>query len=104
MYVYVCAQFREDAAPGDIVAAFKRAEANELRVVRELRSKNSRKDPRAHQHHTFCVCLKRQYGLMTQCELCNDWFHGTSPAPTLSSSVACKTCDASLIGENNLII
>lgn len=25
---------------------------------------------------TFCVCQKRQYGVMTQCELCKDWFHG----------------------------
>lgn len=25
---------------------------------------------------TYCHCQKRQYGLMTQCQLCKEWFHG----------------------------
>lgn len=34
---------------------------------------------------SFCVCQKRQYGVMTQCELCKDWFHGESAARLIFS-------------------
>lgn len=44
-----------------------------------FRTKNMRKEVRAPPTAgvTFCLCQKRQYGVMTQCELCKDWFHGT---------------------------
>lgn len=74
--------FSEDASPTEIVAAFKQAEARELLAVKELRARNLRKEVRAPAPAppslSFCVCQKRQYGVMTQCELCKDWFHGTA--------------------------
>ncbi|XP_045487990.1 lysine-specific demethylase lid [Pieris rapae] len=71
--------FSEDATPTEIVAAFKQAELRELAAIRELRSKNMRKEVRSPPTAglTFCTCQKRQYGLMTQCELCKDWFHAS---------------------------
>ncbi|XP_063389796.1 lysine-specific demethylase 5-like [Cydia fagiglandana] len=69
--------FSEDSTPTEIVAAFKHAEQRELATVKELRNKNMRKEVRAPPMPgiSFCVCQKRQYGVMTQCELCKDWFH-----------------------------
>ncbi|XP_069362582.1 lysine-specific demethylase 5 isoform X2 [Maniola hyperantus] len=74
--------FSEDATPTEIVAAFKQAEQRELSAIRELRSRNMRKEVRAPPAAgvTFCVCQKRQYGVMTQCELCKDWFHASCVA------------------------
>ncbi|XP_026730670.1 lysine-specific demethylase lid [Trichoplusia ni] len=71
--------FSEDSTPTDIVAAFKHAELQELHAIRELRARNMRKEVRAPVSAgvTFCVCQKRQYGVMTQCELCKDWFHAS---------------------------
>ncbi|CAG9570286.1 unnamed protein product [Danaus chrysippus] len=68
--------FSEEATPTEIVAAFKQAEQRELAAIKELRAKNMRKEVRTPAPGvTFCVCQKRQYGVMTQCELCKDWFH-----------------------------
>ncbi|XP_060807535.1 lysine-specific demethylase 5 [Amyelois transitella] len=69
--------FSEDSTPTEIVAAFKQAEHRELAAIKELRAKNMRKEVRAPAAPgvSFCVCQKRQYGVMTQCELCKDWFH-----------------------------
>ncbi|XP_049881444.1 lysine-specific demethylase lid-like isoform X2 [Pectinophora gossypiella] len=69
--------FSEDSTPTEIVAAFKQAEGRELQALKEIRSRNMRKEVRApaSANVTFCVCQKRQYGVMTQCELCKDWFH-----------------------------
>ncbi|GBP65085.1 hypothetical protein EVAR_46879_1, partial [Eumeta japonica] len=71
--------FSEDSTPTEIVAAFKQAEERELANMKELRARNMRKDVRAAPHPgvTFCICQKRQYGVMTQCELCKDWFHAS---------------------------
>ncbi|KAJ8707550.1 hypothetical protein PYW08_010802 [Mythimna loreyi] len=71
--------FSEDSTPTDIVAAFKQAELKELHAIKELRARNMRKEVRAPVSAgvTFCTCQKRQYGVMTQCELCKDWFHAT---------------------------
>ncbi|CAD0206331.1 unnamed protein product [Chrysodeixis includens] len=71
--------FSEDSTPTDIVAAFKHAELQELHAIKELRTRNMRKEVRAPVSAgvTFCVCQKRQYGVMTQCELCKDWFHAS---------------------------
>ncbi|XP_075987464.1 lysine demethylase 5 isoform X2 [Anticarsia gemmatalis] len=71
--------FSEDSTPTDIVAAFKHAEQKELQAIKELRARNMRKEVRAPVSAgvTFCVCQKRQYGVMTQCELCKDWFHAS---------------------------
>ncbi|XP_050678384.1 lysine-specific demethylase lid [Leptidea sinapis] len=70
-------QFNEDATPTEIVAAFKQAEQRELTAIRELRARNIHKEVRSTPSAglTFCTCQKRQYGLMTQCEMCKDWFH-----------------------------
>lgn len=40
-------------------------------------ARNSRKDPRAlpSPDVTFCSCRKRPAGIMTQCELCKEWYH-----------------------------
>ncbi|XP_077289292.1 lysine-specific demethylase 5A-like isoform X2 [Arctopsyche grandis] len=68
--------FSEDHSPTQIVGAFKTAEENELSNMRELRARNLRKDIRVQQPGvTYCHCQKRQYGLMTQCQLCKEWFH-----------------------------
>ncbi|KAG7296889.1 hypothetical protein JYU34_019753, partial [Plutella xylostella] len=69
--------FSEESSPAEIVAAFKQAEQRELQLLKEARSRNMRKDVRAAPSPsvTFCVCQKRQYGVMNQCELCKDWFH-----------------------------
>ncbi|CAH2061130.1 unnamed protein product, partial [Iphiclides podalirius] len=74
--------FSEDATPTEIVAAFKQAEQQELAAVKELRARNMRKDVRAPPTAgvTFCLCQKRQYGVMSQCELCKDWFHAACVA------------------------
>ncbi|CAH0731719.1 unnamed protein product, partial [Brenthis ino] len=74
--------FSEDATPTEIVAAFKQAEQRELAAIKELRTKNMRKEVRAPPTAgvTFCLCQKRQYGVMTQCELCKDWFHASCVA------------------------
>uniref|UniRef100_A0A2A4JRQ2 [histone H3]-trimethyl-L-lysine(4) demethylase n=1 Tax=Heliothis virescens TaxID=7102 RepID=A0A2A4JRQ2_HELVI len=71
--------FSEDSTPTDIVAAFKHAEQQELHAIKELRARNLRKEVRAPVSAgvTFCTCQKRQYGVMTQCELCKDWFHAS---------------------------
>ncbi|CAB3255151.1 unnamed protein product [Arctia plantaginis] len=71
--------FSEDSTPTDIVAAFKHAEQRELQAIKELRARNLRKEVRAPVSAgvTFCTCQKRQYGVMTQCELCKDWFHAS---------------------------
>ncbi|KAI5645924.1 PLU-1-like protein domain-containing protein [Phthorimaea operculella] len=71
--------FSEDSTPTEIVAAFKQAETRELAALKELRARNMRKEVRAPAASgaTFCVCQKRQYGVMTQCELCKDWFHAS---------------------------
>ncbi|XP_072946087.1 lysine-specific demethylase 5 [Epargyreus clarus] len=71
--------FSEDATPTEIVAAFKNAEHRELAAIKELRARNMRKEVRAPPSSgvTFCVCQKRQYGVMSQCELCKDWFHSS---------------------------
>ncbi|KAJ2954973.1 hypothetical protein O0L34_g3316 [Tuta absoluta] len=71
--------FSEDSTPTEIVAAFKQAEMRELAALKELRARNMRKEVRAPAASgaTFCVCQKRQYGVMTQCELCKDWFHAS---------------------------
>ncbi|XP_059047112.1 lysine-specific demethylase 5 [Achroia grisella] len=83
--------FSEDSTPTEIVAAFKQAEHRELTAIKELRARNMRKEVRtsggaaaasgggggAGTVPTFCVCQKRQYGVMTQCELCKDWFHAS---------------------------
>ncbi|XP_047540881.1 lysine-specific demethylase lid [Vanessa atalanta] len=74
--------FSEDATPTEIVAAFKQAEQRELAAVKELRARNMRKEVRAPPTAgvTFCICQKRQYGIMNQCELCKDWFHASCVA------------------------
>uniref|UniRef100_A0A8R2CA09 [histone H3]-trimethyl-L-lysine(4) demethylase n=1 Tax=Bombyx mori TaxID=7091 RepID=A0A8R2CA09_BOMMO len=71
--------FSEDSTPTEIVAAFKQAEITELNSIKTLRARNMRKEVRAPPAAgvTFCVCQKRQYGVMTQCELCKDWFHAS---------------------------
>lgn len=71
--------FSEDSTPTDIVAAFKNAEQKELQAIKDLRARNMRKEVRAPVSAgvTFCTCQKRQYGVMTQCELCKDWFHAS---------------------------
>ncbi|XP_053618891.1 lysine-specific demethylase 5 isoform X2 [Plodia interpunctella] len=71
--------FSEDSTPTEIVAAFKQAEHRELAAIKELRARNMRKEVRAPPAAgvTFCMCQKRQYGVMTQCELCKDWFHSS---------------------------
>ncbi|KAJ0171214.1 hypothetical protein K1T71_013413 [Dendrolimus kikuchii] len=71
--------FSEDSTPTEIVAAFKQAEHRELVAIKELRARNMRKEVRGAPtaNVTFCVCQKRQYGVMTQCELCKDWFHAS---------------------------
>nr|XP_049705710.1 lysine-specific demethylase lid isoform X1 [Helicoverpa armigera] len=71
--------FSEDSTPTDIVQAFKHAEQQELHAIKELRARNLRKEVRAPVSAgvTFCTCQKRQYGVMTQCELCKDWFHAS---------------------------
>ncbi|XP_068624801.1 lysine-specific demethylase 5 [Battus philenor] len=74
--------FSEDATPTEIVAAFKQAEHRELAVIKELRARNMRKEVRSAPTAgvTFCLCQKRQYGVMSQCELCKDWFHASCVA------------------------
>ncbi|XP_041984302.1 lysine-specific demethylase lid isoform X2 [Aricia agestis] len=74
--------FSEDASPTEIVAAFKNAEQKELAYVKELRIRNLRKDVCAPPAAglTFCTCQKRQYGVMSQCEICKDWFHASCVA------------------------
>ncbi|KAL4712565.1 hypothetical protein ACJJTC_007581 [Scirpophaga incertulas] len=74
--------FSEEATPSEIVAAFKQSEMKELVIAKELRARNMRKEVRAPPSAgvTFCICQKRQYGVMTQCELCKDWFHATCVA------------------------
>ncbi|XP_028172031.1 lysine-specific demethylase lid isoform X3 [Ostrinia furnacalis] len=69
--------FSEDSTPSEIVGAFKQAESRELAAIKLLRAKNMRKEVRAAPTLgvTYCVCQKRQYGVMSQCELCKDWFH-----------------------------
>ncbi|CAH4036696.1 unnamed protein product [Pieris brassicae] len=69
--------FSEDATPTEIVAAFKQSELRELAAIRELRSKNMRKEYRSSvtSGMKFCICQKRIYGSMLVCELCKDWFH-----------------------------
>ncbi|KAL0859382.1 hypothetical protein ABMA27_010573 [Loxostege sticticalis] len=69
--------FSEDSTPTEIVCAFKQHEQRELQAIKQLRAKNMRKEVRAPPTAgvTFCVCQKRQYGVMSQCELCKDWFH-----------------------------
>lgn len=83
----------DDAAPQDIVSALKDMEAKEYETMRQLRATNLRKDPRTVGTATFCSCQKRQYGVMTQCELCKDWFHANciSPPPSRSSTDSSDT-------------
>ncbi|CAG4990017.1 unnamed protein product [Parnassius apollo] len=75
-------QFSEDATPTEIVAAFKHAEQRELAAIKDLRALNMRKEVRSAPTAgvTFCLCQKRQFGVMSQCELCKDWFHASCVA------------------------
>ncbi|XP_045539798.1 lysine-specific demethylase lid [Papilio machaon] len=77
--------FSEDATPTEIVAAFKQAEHRELAAIKELRARNMRKEVRSAPITgvTFCLCQKRQYGVMSQCELCKDWFHASCVSSAL---------------------
>lgn len=73
------AQFSEETGPVQIVIAFKDAEEKELREMKALRDLNSRKNPEIDR---FCICRKRFYGNMYNCQLCHDWFHdGCVPIP-----------------------
>lgn len=65
-------QFTEDMSPAHVVIAFKNAEEREVEDMRELRQKNSNKNP---EKSTYCTCHQSFYGVMYKCQLCLDWFH-----------------------------
>lgn len=66
----------ETRDPAAIVAGFKADEIKELEVIIELRALNMAKNREENSDHKFCMCRKGPSGLMLQCELCKDWFHG----------------------------
>jgi hypothetical protein len=35
-----------------------------------------RKDSHSDEADVYCICRKGEDGLMIQCDVCNEWFHG----------------------------
>eukprot|EP00106_Octopus_bimaculoides_P001838 XP_014769280.1 PREDICTED: lysine-specific demethylase 5A-like [Octopus bimaculoides] len=71
-------RIEEQRDPASIVAAFKLAEQREIEAMKELRSINLEKIHNSDGGDIkYCICRKSASGLMLQCELCKDWFHGS---------------------------
>ena len=74
------------ADPTLMVESFKKAELVEMESMRAMRAKNMEKHRQDDSADVrFCLCRKGASGLMIQCELCKDWFHGR-----FYGSMACK--------------
>lgn len=68
----------EQRSPTAVVAAFKAQEQQETDSMHSLRAANLAKMTMAERidEVRFCLCRKTAAGIMLQCELCKDWFHG----------------------------
>ncbi|XP_053506859.1 lysine-specific demethylase 5A isoform X6 [Ictalurus furcatus] len=68
----------EERSPSAVVAAFKAQEQQEAEAMHSLRAANLAKMSMAERidEVRFCLCRKTAGGVMLQCELCKDWFHG----------------------------
>lgn len=68
----------EERSPSAVVAAFKAQEQHEAEAMHSLRAANLAKMSMAERidEVRFCLCRKTAAGVMLQCELCKDWFHG----------------------------
>ncbi|XP_047659762.1 lysine-specific demethylase 5A isoform X1 [Tachysurus fulvidraco] len=68
----------EERSPSAVVAAFKAKEQQEAEAMHSLRAANLAKMSMAERidEVRFCLCRKTASGVMLQCELCKDWFHG----------------------------
>lgn len=78
----------EERSPSAVVAAFKAQEQQEAESMHSLRAANLAKMSMAERvdEVRFCLCRKTAAGLMLQCELCKDWFHGACvPLPKAGS-------------------
>lgn len=61
-----------------MVESFKQSEIAEVDAMRTMRDRNMEKHRQEDGADVrFCLCRKSASGLMIQCELCKDWFHGT---------------------------
>jgi histone demethylase JARID1 len=45
-------------------------------AMRDLRLENLKKRVNDTGEAKYCICRRGVSGLMLQCELCKDWFHG----------------------------
>ncbi|KAG7320299.1 hypothetical protein KOW79_016152 [Hemibagrus wyckioides] len=78
----------EERSPSAVVAAFKAQEQQEAEAMHSLRAANLAKMSMAERidEVRFCLCRKTAAGVMLQCELCKDWFHGACvPLPKAGS-------------------
>lgn len=58
------------------LALVKEAENSEIQMIKKLRQNNLVKSE-DYFRFSYCICAKRAFGVMVQCELCKDWFHST---------------------------
>lgn len=63
--------------PADVVAAFKRAEKNEMELMKNLRLQNISKRLSNTAETKYCICKRPAFRFMLECALCHDWFHGS---------------------------
>ncbi|KAK6176380.1 hypothetical protein SNE40_014678 [Patella caerulea] len=90
-------KIEETRDPAAIVASFKAAENHEYELMKELRHRNCEKILSQSSDAKFCVCRKGASGMMLQCELCKDWFHGTCVPLPKSSNLKNKTSQAAVM-------
>lgn len=77
--------------PVQVVENINSMEKLELDMMEELRLENNKKSGTSPDQNdsgangsdctTYCICHKASSGLMLQCELCHDWFHGDCVPP-----------------------
>ena len=61
-----------------MVESFQKSVLVEVEAMRAMRDKNMEKHRQEDDSDVkYCSCRKAASGLMIQCELCKDWFHGT---------------------------
>lgn len=77
--------FPNQLDPVQVVENMKSMEKLEIDLIKRVRLNNNRKGDASARNDgnvtTYCLCQKASSGLMLQCEICHDWFHGDCVPP-----------------------
>lgn len=52
------------------------AEKHEMQSMMQLREENDLKKRTATNDTKFCICRRSSSGIMVECALCKEWYHG----------------------------